>query len=74
MNDPEEINEIFDGISYEKGSTVIMMLIKYIGMEQFQKGIHHYLTKHMYQNTVTNNLWDAMEVGSTDKVKEFMNL
>lgn len=33
VNDPSEIDEIFDSISYSKGASVIRMLNQYIGDE-----------------------------------------
>lgn len=74
MNDPLEITEIFDKISYSKGGSILLMMINYLGVEQFQKGIHNYLSKYRYSNTVTNNLWEALEEGCNIKVKELMNM
>lgn len=43
---PSEIDEIFDDISYNKGASVIRMLHKYIGDDDFRKGMNIYLTRH----------------------------
>lgn len=43
---PSEIDEIFDDISYNKGASVIRMLHRYIGDDDFRKGMHIYLTRH----------------------------
>lgn len=43
VNHPNEISEIFDRISYEKGASLIRMLAETIGHETFRKGITHYL-------------------------------
>lgn len=43
---PSEIDEIFDDISYNKGASVIRMLHRYIGDEDFRKGMTIYLTRH----------------------------
>ena len=32
-----------------------------MGKESFRKGIHNYLTKHKYNNTITQNLWDDLD-------------
>lgn len=45
---PEEITEIFDGISYAKGSSVIRMINAFVGDEQFQEAIKTYLNRHLY--------------------------
>lgn len=59
---PSEIDEIFDEISYNKGASVIRMLHHYIGDEDFRKGMNIYLTRHQYNNTKTEDLWNALQV------------
>lgn len=61
VNHPEEVDELFDVISYEKGCSVLYQLHQYIGDEAFRLGISNYLKKHSYQNTETHDLWDALE-------------
>ncbi|MCA9329224.1 M1 family metallopeptidase [Candidatus Saccharibacteria bacterium] len=73
INHPDEIRTIFDAISYNKGSSVIHMLYKYLGAEDFRDGLRYYLKKHSYKNTITNDLWDALEETSGKPVKEFMH-
>ncbi|KAI7518241.1 hypothetical protein KC316_g20491, partial [Hortaea werneckii] len=43
-----EVDQIFDHISYLKGSSVIRMLASYLGVETFLKGVSDYLKAHMY--------------------------
>lgn len=69
---PSEIDEIFDDISYNKGASVIRMLHHYLGDENFKKGMHIYLNKHQYKNTVTENLWEALEEASSKPVGDVM--
>lgn len=68
-----EISNIFDAISYSKGSSVIRMLYNYIGDEAFRKGMESYLKKFAYQNTVTADLWDALEASSKKPVRQLMS-
>ena len=51
INDPEEIPQYFDEIAYNKGASIIRMMANFLGLDIFNKGIHHYLTKHQYGNT-----------------------
>ncbi|RUS74701.1 hypothetical protein EGW08_017531, partial [Elysia chlorotica] len=69
---PSEVDEIFDAISYSKGSSVIRMLHDYLGDEDFRKGMNIYLTRHQYQNTCTEHLWSALEEASGKPVGEMM--
>jgi hypothetical protein len=50
VNHPDEINEIFDSISYGKGASVIRMIANFLGLETFNGGITNYLNKHEYAN------------------------
>jgi len=70
---PDEIRTIFDNISYEKGASVLYMLMKYIGEEYFQAGLQKYLTKHAYSNTESSDLWAAWEEASKKPIAEYMS-
>jgi puromycin-sensitive aminopeptidase len=69
---PDEILTIFDSISYDKGSSVIHMLYRYLGEEDFRNGLRQYLKAHAYGNTDTVDLWAALEDASHKPVKDFM--
>lgn len=73
INHPDEIRSIFDAISYNKGASVIHMLYGYLGPEDFRDGLRHYLKQHAYKNTVTDDLWAALEKSSGKPVREFMH-
>eukprot|EP01095_Lingulamoeba_sp_RSL-Kostka_P011748 TRINITY_DN4557_c0_g1_i2.p1 TRINITY_DN4557_c0_g1~~TRINITY_DN4557_c0_g1_i2.p1 ORF type:complete len:672 (+),score=285.29 TRINITY_DN4557_c0_g1_i2:90-2105(+) len=70
---PSEVDEIFDIISYSKGSTVIRMLHSFLGEEAFKQGLHNYLKKFTYTNTVTEDLWEALSETSGKNVEQMMN-
>ncbi|KAG7696028.1 hypothetical protein KL951_003553 [Ogataea haglerorum] len=70
----DEINQIFDAISYEKGSAVLRMLANYLGEETFIKGVSHYVKKHMYANAVTEDLWASLSEVSGKDVQSTMNV
>ncbi len=72
VNHPSEISEIFDGVSYEKGATVIRMLATYLGEAAFRKGLKQYLTKYKFGNTVTTDLWKSLESASRKPVGKIM--
>ncbi len=58
---PEEISQIFDEISYGKGSSVLRMLEAYLGDEPFRLGVRSYLERYGYANARTEDLWEALE-------------
>lgn len=70
----DEVNEIFDAISYSKGSCVIRMITKYIGEDVFMEGIRRYLKKHAYGNTQTGDLWAALSEASGKDIPKMMDI
>ncbi|BFZ22405.1 hypothetical protein BsWGS_25444 [Bradybaena similaris] len=61
VSDPNEIESVFDKISYDKGSAIIRMLQHFMGEEPFRKGLSNYLQKHKYGNADTSDLWDSLQ-------------
>jgi aminopeptidase N len=57
----EQANQAFDAISYSKGESVLSMLETYAGPDVWRSGIQAYIRKHQYQNTKTQDLWDAID-------------
>ncbi len=45
VNTPDEINGLFDAISYEKGASIIRMASAFLGAETFQKGLTRYFNE-----------------------------
>jgi puromycin-sensitive aminopeptidase len=70
---PDDTRAMFDLLTYEKGGSVLRMLEQYLGEEVFRDGIRAYLKKHSYANTVTTDLWDALEENSGQPVREMMD-
>eukprot|EP00897_Mesotaenium_endlicherianum_P006583 jgi/Mesen1/5953/ME000301S05088 len=73
INDPKEINQVFDALSYMKGACVIRQLVAAVGAPSFKLGLNAYLDKHKYGNTVTNDLWAAIGEASGKPVKQMMD-
>ena len=70
---PEEVEQMFDAITYGKGSAVLHMLDEFIGVEAFRTGVGNYLRKHSYSNTVTTDLWEGLDGASEYPVSEIMD-
>jgi aminopeptidase N len=69
---PAEINEMFDGITYEKGGAVIGMVENYLGEEVFRQGVHNYLQAHLYANATAEDFWNAQTANSHQPVDKIM--
>ena len=70
----DEINQIFDAISYSKGSSVLRMISKYLGEDVFLQGVRDYIRKHAYGNTETGDLWNALANASGKPVQSVMDI
>nr|POF11406.1 aminopeptidase 1 [Quercus suber] len=73
VKDALEVDQIFDAISYRKGSSVIRMLAAYLGVDTFLKGVSDYLKTHSYGNAKTEDLWAALGKASGQDVSNLMN-
>ncbi|XP_029295882.1 LOW QUALITY PROTEIN: leucyl-cystinyl aminopeptidase [Cottoperca gobio] len=61
VNTPEQVEEMFDSVSYEKGASILLMLNASLpGEQQFRKGIIQYLKQFSGLNTDTNDLWNCL--------------
>ncbi|XP_063230213.1 aminopeptidase N-like [Bacillus rossius redtenbacheri] len=78
---PDEINEIFDRISYGKGASIIRMMDHFLTTDVFKKGTTNYLNSKAYQSSTQNDLWAALTaqahrdgvLNETVTVKEIMD-
>lgn len=73
VTSPEEVDQMFDAITYGKGSAVLHMIDEFIGVENFRRGVSDYLRKHAYGNTVTGDLWEGLDGASDYPVSDIMN-
>lgn len=60
VENPAQIREMFDDVSYEKGACILNMLRDYLSAEAFKSGIVQYLQKYSYKNTKNEDLWNSM--------------
>ncbi len=70
---PAQINEMFDGITYQKGGAVLAMVENYLGPETFRRGVHNYLSAHLYANATAEDFWNAQTKTSGKPVDKVMN-
>lgn len=67
VENPFQIDEIFDLISYEKGCATLRMIEQTIGPDTFREGVRIYLKRHHLANTVEKDLWKALAEGCAAK-------
>ena len=70
---PDEINEMFDGISYGKAGAMLLMVENYLGKETFRQGVHKYLAAHLYGNATAEDFWNTLAEVSHKPVDKIMD-
>jgi aminopeptidase N/puromycin-sensitive aminopeptidase len=69
---PEEINELFDSISYEKAAAVLRMIESYVSPDVFRRGVNVYLRKFSYGNATAEDFWNSLSAASGRPVDKIM--
>uniref|UniRef100_A0A671VTK6 Aminopeptidase n=1 Tax=Sparus aurata TaxID=8175 RepID=A0A671VTK6_SPAAU len=57
---PTQIKQMFDTVSYDKGACILHMLRHFLTEDVFQSGIVRYLRKYSYRNAHNQDLWDSL--------------
>lgn len=64
INDLEDVQVNFDGITYAKGGSVLKQLVAWVGEEAFFAGVSAYFQKHAWGNTELRDLLVELEAAS----------
>ncbi|WP_306916917.1 MULTISPECIES: aminopeptidase N [unclassified Arthrobacter] len=64
INDLQDVEVNFDGITYAKGASVLRQLVAWVGPEEFMAGVREYFSKHAWQNTELSDLMAELEKAS----------
>jgi aminopeptidase N len=52
---------IFDGITYAKGASIIKQLFSMLGEATFSKAMKHYFNKYAFSNTILPNFFESLQ-------------
>jgi aminopeptidase N len=69
INDLEDVQVNFDGITYAKGASVLKQLVAYVGQDAFFAGVQAYMKQHAWGNTRLSDLLGALEETSGRDLK-----
>lgn len=69
----DDVNELLNPISYQKGSWILHMLRRKIGDTKFQEGIRMYYEKYKFNNASTDQFKEIMEQVSGRSLSAFFN-
>ncbi|WP_426996042.1 aminopeptidase N [Pseudarthrobacter sp. N5] len=64
INDLQDVEVNFDGITYAKGASVLRQLVAWVGPEEFMSGVREYFRKHAWKNTELSDLMVELEKAS----------
>ncbi|WDF79233.1 M1 family metallopeptidase [Mucilaginibacter sp. KACC 22773] len=65
--------DVFDGVTYQKGGRILNMLRHYLGNDAFYKGLNIYLTTNAFKSAEAQQLRLAMEEASGLDLNWFFN-
>ena len=71
INDLEDVQVNFDGITYAKGASVLKQLVAWVGREKFIAGVSAYFRKHAWGNTELPDLLAELEATSGRDLTEW---
>jgi aminopeptidase N len=74
INDLEDVQVNFDGITYAKGASVLKQLVAWVGQDDFLAGVGQYFRKHAYGNTELRDLLVELEATSGRDLTEWSKL
>ena len=69
---PDEINELFDSITYEKGAAVLRMVEAWVGEEAFRRGVNAYIEKFKFSNAKAEDFWSTLAASTGKPVDKVM--
>jgi len=73
IKSPDEIEQIFDEISYGKGACILRMIEAYLGTDDFKKGVENFLIQHKFSNATGKDLWSCLSEASGKQVERIMS-
>jgi len=68
----EEADNLFDGITYQKGASVLKQLYYFMGEEIFFDGLKEYIAKHQWGNTTLDDLISSFQNASTKRGSDML--
>ncbi|MDD9205908.1 aminopeptidase N, partial [Georgenia sp. 10Sc9-8] len=64
IEDLEDVEVNFDGITYAKGASVLKQLVAWVGQDAFLAGVRRYFAEHAWGNTELGDLLTELEATS----------
>ncbi|KAL5627077.1 hypothetical protein FOBRF1_001420 [Fusarium oxysporum] len=74
ISDSTDAKQIYDEISYQKGSCILRMVLNNLGDTKFFEGLKLYLRRHQFQCTESDDLWKAWEEVTGESIATSMRV
>ena len=74
IEDLEDVEVNFDGITYAKGAAVLGALVAYVGRDEFFTGLRSYFHEHAWANTELDDLLRPLEEASGRDLRAWSQL
>jgi aminopeptidase N len=74
INDLQDVQVNFDGITYAKGAAVLKQLVAWVGQDKFLAGLSQYFKKHAFKNTELKDFLVELETTSGRELKSWSKL
>ncbi|MCY0859641.1 MAG: M1 family metallopeptidase, partial [Sulfolobaceae archaeon] len=72
VENPAEIEHMFDNISYGKGASILRMIEAYVSPEGFRRGVINYLKEHSFSNAEGKDLWTSISKVTGEDINSIM--
>jgi len=69
IEDLEDVQNNFDGITYAKGASVLRQLVAWVGQDAFIAGVRSYLKQYAWSNTTLDDLLTELATASGRDLK-----
>ncbi|HVM46237.1 MAG TPA: M1 family aminopeptidase, partial [Candidatus Thermoplasmatota archaeon] len=66
---PEQATELFDAVTYSKGSVLMRMIERFLGEDAFREGLRTYMKEFAERNAKGDDLWRHLEQASRQPVE-----
>jgi aminopeptidase N len=74
INDLEDVQVNFDGITYAKGASVLRQLVAYVGQDEFLAGVAAYFQRHAFGNSTLRDFTRELEGTSGRDLERWTDL
>ncbi len=74
INDLEDVQVNFDGITYAKGASVLRQLVAYVGQDEFLAGVAAYFQRHAFGNSTLRDFTTELEGTSGRDLERWTDL